>query len=164
MCIFQLEMVKIRVFYRNSEKMARIGHLVGYGSKWAVFFFYLTPEIDLSNNFGIGKCFCYIGCVFLSDIWLKTQYELRTGGTHVHTHVLRDEHCNALLTDPSREKGSFLIIPIVSGRKEKKRMCFYSKWIQARNRQRSWCNTYFISPKSCKMTALVEALGSKLPV
>ena len=64
-------MVKIRVFDRNSEKMARIGHLVGYGSKWAVFFFYLTPEIDLSNNFGIGKCFRCIGCVFLSDILLK---------------------------------------------------------------------------------------------
>ena len=33
-----------------------------------LFFFFLTPGIDLSNNFGIGKCFCYIGCVFLSDI------------------------------------------------------------------------------------------------
>ena len=60
--------VKNRVFDQNSEKMARIWPKSEYCSEGALNFFYLTPGINLSNNFGIGKCFCYIGCVFLSDI------------------------------------------------------------------------------------------------
>ena len=61
-------MVKIRVFDRNSEKRLESSQNRGIAEKGLFFFFYLTPEINLSNNFGIGKCFHYIGCVFLSDI------------------------------------------------------------------------------------------------
>ena len=73
--------LKVQIFTRN---LPIFRFLVEFGKKWLEssqnrgiaqkgLFFYLTPGIDLSNNFGLGKCFCYIGCVFLSDIQLKTQ-------------------------------------------------------------------------------------------